>query len=462
MIYPLKMKNYLKVFLYIQILFFSFIISGFLSSALAQTEPSRVFVLEIRDEIDPRMARYVKLALEEAQNQNADYILVDMNTYGGRVDNADEIATALLDLEKPVWVFINKDAASAGAWISIACDKIYMSKGATIGAATVVNGSTGEAMPDKYQSYMRAQMRATAKANNRDPRIAEAMVDERIAIEGIIDSGQVLTFSTSEAIEHNYCEKEVASVEEILKLNEVKDYEISRYELSTIEQIIRVFLNPYLSGILLLVMLGGIYFELQTPGVGFPIAAAVIAATLYFIPYYLVGLAENWEIAVFIVGILLLMVEAFVIPGFGVAGILGLIATIGSLLLMMISNDGFSFKFVMPAEIYSSVITLAIGLIGGTIFIFLAVPQLLQSKRFRRISLQSSMHKDEGYNANTYTQYLVDKEGTTYTVLRPSGKVMIEGILYDASSQGGYIDRNAEVVVISQEGTSLKVKKKGE
>ncbi|MEO1652433.1 MAG: NfeD family protein [Bacteroidota bacterium] len=421
----------------------------------------KVFIMEIKAEIDPRMARYVKLALEEARQQKADYVVVDMNTYGGRVDNADEIATSILNFEKPVFVFINNNAASAGAWISIACDSIYMSEGATIGAATVVTGD-GTAAPDKYQSYMRGKMRATAAAQGRDPRIAEAMVDQTLEVEGVSPAGQVITFSTEEAIKNGYCEAEVESIEELLKRNNIDNYESSYFELSSIEKLISFFLNPYLSGILMLVILGGIYFELQTPGVGFPILAAAVAAVLYFIPYYMTGLAANWELVVFIVGILLLMAEVFVIPGFGVAGISGIVLTMGSLLLMMLGNDGFDFRFVLPADFFGSVTALAIGAIGGTIFIFLAMPHLVQSRRFKRISLQSSMNKDEGYTSTSYTTDLVGSIGLAYTVLRPSGKIKIEEELYDAYTQGDYIDKNTKVVVISQEGTSLKVKKSEE
>jgi membrane-bound serine protease (ClpP class) len=145
----------------------------------AQNEKKKVMVMEIKAEIDPRMARYVKLALEHAETTKADIIVIDMDTFGGALNDAKEIVDRLMDVKVPLWVFINSDAASAGALISIACDSIYMSPGATIGAATVVDGSGGAA-PDKYQSYMRSIMRSTAEENGRDPRIAEGMVDENV------------------------------------------------------------------------------------------------------------------------------------------------------------------------------------------------------------------------------------------------------------------------------------------
>ncbi|MFM7328655.1 MAG: NfeD family protein, partial [Bacteroidota bacterium] len=290
--------------------------------AIATPEPPRpvVMVMEIRDEIDPRMRRYVKLALEHAGKINADYIVIDMDTYGGVLTDAKEIVDLIMAEKRPVWVFINTDAASAGALISIACDSIYMAPGASIGAATVVNGTDGAAAPDKYQSYMRSIMRSTAQENGRDPRIAEGMVDEKVVIDSIKQAGKVITFTTAEAIEAGYCEAKVESIAELLKRNNVVNYELVTYRLGVVDRIIAFFLNPFISGLLILIIIGGIYFELQTPGVGFPIVAAITALVLYLVPYYLGGLAENWEILTLLVGIGLILAEVFVIPGFGVAG----------------------------------------------------------------------------------------------------------------------------------------------
>ena len=204
-------------------------------------QSTKVLQLGIKDDIDPRMNRYIDLALETAVNGDYDLIIIEMDTYGGLVTDAKDIVEKLLDFEKPVYVYINKDAASAGALISIACDSIYMAPGASIGAATVVMGE-GQAAPDKYQSYMRSTMRSTAEENGRDPRIAEAMVDERIEIEGVTEAGEVITFTTSEAITHGLCEAEVNSIEEILETG-VTAYEIDEYTLSSVDKVIAFFLH---------------------------------------------------------------------------------------------------------------------------------------------------------------------------------------------------------------------------
>ena len=424
----------------------------------ASEDETLVFMMEIKSDIDPRSNRYVQLGLKQAEDIGADYLVIEMDTYGGVLTDADDIRTNVLEFEKPIFVFINKDAASAGALISIACDSIYMAPGASIGAATVVF-QDGQAAPDKYQSYMRSIMRSTAEANGRDPRIAEAMVDEDLEVEGISEAGEVITFSTSEAIKHGYCEGEVNSIEEILSRNNIKDYRIERYKLSPAEKIIAFFLNPVISGILILVIIGGIYFELQTPGVGFPILASIIAMILYFTPYYLNGLAENWEIAVFFVGVILLALEVFVIPGFGVAGVLGLICTIGSLILVMLNNDSFDFSFVEIKDIFLAATVALVGLLGGFMLMFMGGVKLTQTRFFKRIALVDTQQSSEGYTANVSETSMLNKKGVAYTVLRPSGKIMIDNELYDAYTRGSFINKDEEVIVIGEEGTSLKVKK---
>ncbi len=427
-------------------------------TAQQDTTRQQVLVMEIRSEIDARMKRYVELAMQKADEIQADLILIDMDTYGGALYDADDIRTRVLNYKKPVYVFINKDAASAGALISIACDSIYMAPGASIGAATVVTGGTGEAAPDKYQSYMRSIMRSTAEATGRDPRIAEAMVDENLEVDSISAAGEVITFSTSEAIKYGYCTAQVSSIEEILERNGIKDYQITRFQLSFAEKVIALFLNPFISGLLILVMLGGIYFELQTPGVGFPLLAAVVALVMYLVPYYLNGLAEYWEIAVFLIGLVLIALEVFVIPGFGLAGISGLALTIGALVLIMLNNNSFDFFFVDISEVLEAALTALLGILGGIVLMFAGSTRLTNSAAFRRISLQNKQYRTEGYVSKPQANGYIGQEGTAYTVLRPSGKIMIDEELYDAYTRGEYIDRGEKVVVVSDEGSSLRVK----
>ncbi len=424
----------------------------------AQSRP-KVMVMEIKAEIDPRMLRYVKLALEHAESTKADYVIVEMDTYGGILTDAKEIVDLIMDFKKPIWVYINSDAASAGALISIACDSIYMSPGASIGAATVVEGAGGQAAPDKYQSYMRSIMRSTAEENGRDPRIAEGMVDEKIVIDSVKQAGKVITFTTTEAIENGYCEAKVASIEEILQRNKVTNYEIDRFKLGLTERIIAFSLNPFISGLLILIIIGGIYFEMQTPGIGFALLASAIALVLYLVPYYLNGLAEYWEIIALFIGILLIALEVFVIPGFGVAGVLGIGLTIMSLVLIMLNNDFFNFDFVPIGDIVVALFATLGGISGGAMLLIFGSARLTETKAFRKFTSTETQETGKGYTSNFNNKPMMGKTGIASTILRPSGKVIIEEILYDAFTRGEYIEKGEAIEVIGTEGSSLRVKK---
>ncbi|MEM6641390.1 MAG: NfeD family protein [Bacteroidota bacterium] len=430
-----------------------------LTFCFAQDSTSTLVLhLKIQQEIDPRTNRYSELGLEKATEIGADYVILELDTYGGALTDADDIRTRILEFEKPIYAYINKDAASAGALISIACDSIYMAKGSSMGAATVVT-QDGAAAPDKYQSYMRSIMRSTAEAKGRDPRMAEAMVDEDIDLDSIATEGKILTLSTTEAIKYGFCEAAVSGIDEIMQRAGVEDYQVEVFDLGYTEKVISLFLNPFVSGILILIIIGGIYFELQTPGVGFPILASIVAVVLYFVPNYLNGLAENWEIVLFLAGVVLIAIEVFVIPGFGIAGVLGLVCTLGSLVLVMLNNDFLDFSFVPTEEIFVSTAVVLAGLLGAIVLMFFGGARLLNSNVFKRVALQETQDTSEGYTSTFYKEKsLIGRQGLTYTRLRPSGRVEIDDEIYDAYTRGNFIDEGVKVEVISDQGTSLKVK----
>lgn len=437
-----------------------------------------VYVFEMKEMIGPAIWRHTQKAFAEADSLDADYIIIDMNTYGGLLDAADSIRTKILNEPRPVYVFINNNAASAGALISIACDKIYMRTGANIGAATVVN-QTGEQMPDKYQAYMRSLMRATAESHGkdtiiqgkdtiykwkRDPLIAEAMVDSRTFVEGLVDSTRVLSFTTEEAIKYGFCEGKAENIKEVIKAAGIENYEIKHLTITPLEKVIGWLVSPVISGILIMIIVGGIYFELQTPGIGFPIAAAVLAATLYFAPLYLEGLAENWEIVIFIVGLLLIAVEIFAIPGFGVAGVSGIILTVTGLTLSMIDNIVFDFEYSNSGEyLFQSLLVVVISMIVAIVGSIYFSKKLLLDSPLRSLVLNAIEDKDEGYvSIDSKQATLTGKTGIAVTILRPSGKVEVEGEIYDAKSEIGYIEKGENIKVIRHEATQLYVIKNEE
>lgn len=418
-----------------------------------------VYKYEIMEQIAPPAVRLTKKAFQEADTLNADFVLLHLNTYGGTVDGADEIRTAIMQSPIPVIVFVDNNAASAGALISIAADRIYMRPGGNIGAATVVN-QTGEEAPDKYQSYMRSMMRSTAEAKDRDPDIAQAMVDPSVEIEGVIEEGKVLTFTATEAMRWGYSEGVAETVEEVLKEAGIEDYQIVEQQLTFTDRSIGFLINPVVSGILIMLILGGIYFELQTPGIGFPILAAIIAALLYFAPLYLQGLAENWEIALFIVGIILIAIELFVIPGFGVTGVLGAIMIVIGLALAMVGNDGFNFTWVPAGEVIKAFLIVIISFFVSLSLSFYLGQKLFTTTQFGELALTSVMQTTSGYSsANAMMKGMVGKQGTTTTMLRPSGKIEIGDDIYDATALTGFIDRGEKVRVVKYETSQLFVVK---
>jgi len=442
-----------------------------------QGSKSLIYTFAIEDNIAAPTWRITREAFEEALALDADAVILHLNTYGGEVSAADSIRTKLLNAPMPVYVFIDDNAASAGALIAIACDSIYMKPGGKIGAATVVN-QTGEQVPDKYQSYMRATMRATAEAHGkdtlingsdtlitwvRDPAIAEAMVDPRLFVEGVSDSGQVLTFTASEAILHGYCDGTVASIDELISNLGIEEYELSSYEPTGLDKMIGLLINPMVSGILIMIIIGGIYFELQSPGIGFALGASIVAALLYFAPLYLEGMAENWELILFIVGIILIMVEVFAIPGFGVAGIAGIIAMITGLTLGLVDNVVFEdpeFTGEGLGILLKSLSLVLVATLAGLIFSLWATRKLLTTTAFENLSLKSEQRTDEGFiGVETKQKDLVGEEGVAHTVLRPSGRVMIQEKLYDAMSEYGFIEKGEAIRVIRYETGQVYVVK---
>jgi membrane-bound serine protease (ClpP class) len=418
----------------------------------------KIYQVDIRDEISNGMARQFTRAINEAMAQKADLVIIHMNTYGGLLDAADSIRTRLLNLSIPSIVFIDNNAASAGALISIACNRIYMRNGANIGAATVVD-MNGQVVPDKYQSYMRSMMRSTAQARGRDPQIAEAMVDPRTYIAGVNDSGKVLTMTSAEAVKNKYCDGIAENIAEVLKLEKVNKYTITEFKPTLTDRLITFLISPAISGILILLMLGGIYYELQAPGIGFPLIVAVAAAVLYFAPLYLEGLAENWEVLVAIAGFILIALEIFVIPGFGVAGISGIVLVIFGLTVSMLGNTGLDFSGLSAQQITTSLAVVLLSMVGVTLLFIFTGKALTASPIFKRMVLQTSMQSGDGYiSSENNLSLLLGKSGIALNMLRPSGKVEIEGSIYNAQANSGFIDAGKKIVVVKTEMSGLFVK----
>ncbi|GBU06692.1 serine protease [Bacteroidales bacterium] len=442
------------------------------SIIFAQNDKPLILQININQEINPTSQIFLSKGLAEAYNKKASAVLLHLNTYGGTVVDADSMRSAILYSKIPVYVFIDNNAASAGALIAIACKGIYMRKGANIGAATVVN-ETGEVMPDKYQSYMRSTIRATAEAQGkdtiingsdsiftwkRDPKIAEAMVDPSLYIPQVVDSGKVLSLTTEEAINLKYCDGSAESVDEVItKYLGYKDYVVELYKPSLYDKLRGFLLNPALQAILIMLIVAGIYFELQTPGMGFPSATALAAAIIYFTPLYMDGLAENWEIIIFVIGIILIFFEIFVIPGFGIAGISGIACISLGLILAMINNDYFSFEHTQGSDITRSVLTVFSGLTLGFFFLIFLSSRIGAKGMFQKFALETDLH-EASVKDSTFKNF-IGSQAEVISDLRPSGKVMIENEIYDAIALTGFIEKGQKVRIVKTDNAQLYVSK---
>lgn len=431
----------------------------------------KVYTFPINGDIMPAQQRLVSKCLTEAREQHADLVVIRMNTYGGLVNVADSIRTMILNYPTPIWVYIDNQAASAGALIALAADRIYMHPGGSIGAASVVD-QNGQPMPDKFQSFMRATMRATAESHGqvieriengdtirrwwRDPQTAEAMVGRTVADSTTVN---VLTFTSSEAVKNHFSEGTASSLEKALAQGGVETYTLTEYRPTTLDRLLAWLMNPVVQGIFVMMIVGGIYFELQSPGIGFALVVAILGAVLYFAPLYLEGVAQNWELILFIIGLGLLAVEIFVLPGFGIAGVAGIVAVILGLSFAAIDND--LLRHLPTGEITVGwilqpilivIIAATTALIGG----------LLLSKRFltgttplqRKVVLTAEMAPEQGYVSHPQVaSELIGQTAEVAAVLRPSGRVIIDGIYYDAiAEEGQFIPRGKQVIITRFEG----------
>jgi membrane-bound serine protease (ClpP class) len=438
--------------------FYSFLTTAFvlLCISLHTNAENIVYRINIKSEISPSVTRLVEGGIAQAEARKAKYLLIEMDTYGGLVDDADKIRTALLKTKVTTVVFIRNNAASAGALISIACDSIYMASGATIGAASVVN-QTGELMPEKYQSYMRKKMRATAEETGRNPLIAEGMTDENLVIDSIKEKGKIVTLTTDEAIKYGFCNSKAESVNEVVKLLDGSP-DLENHQSSWVESVIIWLVNPAVSGVFLLLIFGGLYFEFKAPGTMFPIAVSVLAAMCYFAPLYLEGLAANWEILAFIIGIVLLLMEIFVIPGFGVAGVVGIALTIGGLTLALVRNVDFDFSAVSTNEIGRSFLMVTIAMIAPLIIIVSFSKQMFGSSFFKRLAPTDKLSSKEGFSVQENSLvHLIGSEGITLTDLRPAGKATIDNTRHEVISEGDFVSKDTKVKVLKIQGNYLVV-----
>jgi membrane-bound serine protease (ClpP class) len=406
--------------------------------------------------IDPGLAAYVERVVEDAEAADADALIFEIDTFGGRVDAATVIRDAIVDADVLTIAFINKRAISAGALISLACDRIIMVKGGTIGASTPVTGG-GDKAGDKYVSVMRAEMRGTAEITGRDPEIAEAMVDERIIIPELSDeAGRPATLTSHQALQYGIADEMVESLHELLAIYDLAGAEIVEIEINWAERTVRLLTHPVVTSILLSVAIFGLIAEVRTPGWGLGGSLALMALALFFGSHLLVHLAEWHELLLFAVGLGLLFAEIAFIPGFGIAGIAGFACMLASMLLTRLPEVHLWSVDQVSAIVGQFALSMIIGIVGSVILLR-ALPKV---GAFRDLILAGSTAASEGYvSAPTdHDMDLLGKEGVTVTELHPVGVGLFEGRRLDIIAEGEFIKEQTAVKVISARGARVVVR----
>jgi len=414
----------------------------------------KVYLAHIEGPIDLALVPYIKRVISEAQKNNADAIIFKINTFGGRVDAATQIKDAIFNSKVKTIAFIDRRAISAGALISLSCQKIVMAPGSSIGATTVVN-QAGKKESEKYQSFMRSEMRATAEKNGRNKKIAEGMVDERVVVPGLVDSAHLITLTSEEALKYGIADTVLSNLNQVLDAFGLENDKIIDVKSNWSERFVGFLNNPIVSSLLIMIGLVGLFVEIKTPGWGISGTAAIIALALFFGAGYIVELASATDILIFIIGVVLLLLEIFVIPGFGIAGALGVILMVAGLFLSLISSlPVFSFNYISPA-----IIQLASSFVMSFIVIFILSKFLPKTNMFKKLVLNTNISSHSGYTSKPDVPSLVGKTGKAFTDLRPSGTAIIKNKRVDVVTEGEYINRGAKIIVRKIEGSRVIVEK---
>lgn len=421
-------------------------ITATLAAPVVGQSTGSVVRIPVTGVVELGLAPYIERSLDEAAAAGAVMVILDMDTPGGRVDAAQRIADALSDSPIPVYTLVNRRAFSAGALIALATDGVFMRPGSVIGAVTPVDGS-GQKASEKIVSAMRSEMRALAESAGLDPEVAAAMVDEDIEIEGVIEAGKLLTLTTDEAVELGYA-TEVEDMAALLELLGHGGAQVVTSEANWAEGVVRFFSNPVVAPFLLTLGFLGLITEIRTPSFGMAGAAGIISLSLFFGSHMIVGLAGLEDVLIFGVGLVLVAVEVFLIPGFGLFGIIGGLGIMGGLYLSLLGGLPSSMDFQRAGLVLSTTVVLI------AVSAWVMIRTLPGSSRLAKsgILLLSRMSRETGYESAETRTDLVDVVGRAITDLRPSGTALFGEERIDVVSESEWISEGTPVRVISAEG----------
>jgi len=425
------------------------------------TERKIAYVIPIEGDIEKGLAFFVHRSIQAAEANNADAIILNIKTFGGGLEAAVMIRDHLIETKIPTYSFINKTRAiSAGALIALATKHIYMAEGSSIGDALPIMsapGQEGKQAPRKIIDYLRKEFKATAERNGHPTELAEGMVDPEFEIEGLKEKGTILSLTTKEAVEHKLVEGVVDSFDELLDAMGFTGADIRSVELSTAEKIARLLSSPSYSWIFLAIGILGVYIEIKTPGFGLPGITGIIFLSFFFWGHNIAGLTGMEEVALFIVGVVLLAVEIFAIPGFGIVGLVGITCMFLSLILAMFKFPPRPFPFDFW-RLIAPVRTLGVSTVWIVILGYILSKYLPKSRLWRRLSLQEEFSAAKGFVSADTRHELIGRTGVALSPIRPAGTIMIDGRRVDVISEGDFIDADSEVTITDIQGAKVTVK----
>ena len=411
-----------------------------------QADRPAVVRVPVSGTVEMGLAPFIERMLEEAASSGARAVVLDIETPGGRVDAAERIVSAVGRSQVPVHAFVNMHAYSAGAMIALSAEQVLMRPGAVMGAATPVDGQ-GTKASEKIVSAMRARMRALAEARGLDPRIAEAMVDEALDVEGVVEAGQLLTLTTDEAVELGYAQ-EAADWDAVLDHLGLASADVVEARVNWAERLVRFFTNPVIAPFLLSLGFLGLIVEIKTAGFGLAGVAGLLALALFFGAHLLVGLAGAEDLILVGVGVVLVLVEVLAIPGFGIFGVLGGAALLGGVVMSQLGD--------LPTR---QDFTSAVGVVSASVLILLVmawalVRYLPGSWRIKRsgVLLPESTDRREGYISASVRPELEGAEGVAITALRPAGMGLFGEERLDVVSESEWIEEGTRIRIQRAEG----------
>jgi membrane-bound serine protease (ClpP class) len=440
-------------------------------TAGAQGEPGAVYVVPITGEIDLGLAPYLDRVLEEAADAGAAAVLLEIDTPGGRLDAVLQMRDALLGSDVPTIAFIDRNAFSAGALIALACETISMAPGAVFGAATPVDAGSGDTASEKIVSAVRSTFRTTAEARGRDPRVAEAMVDPDVAIDGLVERGKLLTLTTTDALAWGYADGVAATRTEVLQAAGLGGAPIVETSPSFAEEAVRFLTNPIVASLLFAAGLLLIIGDFLVEGVGIPALVGVAMLAVFFWGHLLAGLSGWEDLGLVVLGLALIAVEVFVIPGFGVAGVLGIAGLLGGMFLAMLGRDIRS-----PDQIERAGFTVVATLVLFVLGLMALLVLIPSTTRFGGLVLRSHVGDAPTTTARKTGRWLrlfgnatlasdrttpqlpatnrslSGATGSALTDLRPSGAAEVGGRRIDVVSEGEFIRAGEPIVVVRDEG----------